>query len=567
MITFDQVTFRYDSQAEPNLIDIDFHIPKGETVLIVGPSGSGKSTIARAINGQIPYTYPGELTGTITLNGRDSKDLSLFDRSLEVGTVLQDTDGQFVGLTVAEDIAFALENDCRPQEEMRQSVQKWARLLGVEDLTEMSPHKLSGGQKQRVSISGILIDEVPILLLDEPLANLDPAAGAETMKLIRQLSQDQGYTTIIVEHRLEEALLADVDRILVVGEGRLLFNDSPTELLKSSVLQEVGVREPLYLTALKYAGVDIEQFQRLGNFQEITLDDTVLQQVEEWASQPRLEAPERSQEIILEAKDVTYSYDLEEPRPTLSQVNFQIHKGEMISVVGSNGAGKSTLAKLLCGFIRPQEGEILLQGQNIQELSIKEIADHIGFVMQNPNNMISKTLIFEEVALGLVNRGVPEDEIEERVNDALKICGLYALRNWPISALSYGQKRRVTIASILVLEPEIMILDEPTAGQDYAHYTEMMDFLEKLRKDRQMTILMITHDMHLMQEYTERSLIFDQGQLLSDTKPSELFSDQSLIRAAHLAETSLYDLGEALEGISTRDFIDYFIAYEGQVRP
>lgn len=566
IIQFEHVDFQYDSQAEKNLLDINFDIYPGETILIIGPSGSGKSTIARCINSQIPNTFPGEMKGKVSINSQNIQSSSVFDLSLDVGTVLQDTDGQFVGLTVAEDIAFALENDKVEQPLMHEQVSEWSQILGINHLLESMPNKLSGGQKQRVSIGGILINDVPILLLDEPLANLDPAAGGDTMKLINALSKEKNYTTVIIEHRLEEALLADVDRVLVINEGQLVADTTPTELLKSDILEEVGVREPLYLDAMKYAGLDINNFSKLGNFSNVTLTDKELVQIENWAHEIVDEEHKDTKKTVLEVNNVAFSYDEEAREKTLSDISFLIQEGDMVSIVGTNGAGKSTLAKLICGFVQPTTGNILVDNEDISQLSIKEIADQVGFIMQNPNNMISKTMIYEEVALGLENRGWKEEDIQERVYETLKICGLYPFRNWPISALSYGQKRRVTIASILALNPKILILDEPTAGQDYAHYTEMMQFIQELNEKNDMTILMITHDMHLMQEYTNRTLVFDAGELLADTDPSAVFSNLNLIEAAHLAETSLYQLGKLLPTMSAKDFISRFMQYEREVR-
>lgn len=566
IIQFEHVDFQYDSQAEKNLVDINFDVYAGETVLIIGPSGSGKSTIARCINGQIPNTHPGKIDGKVMVNGKDIQENSIFELSLDVGTVLQDTDGQFVGLTVAEDIAFALENDRMEQAQMIDVVDKWSQRLEIDNLLERMPNKLSGGQKQRVSISGVLVNDIPILLLDEPLANLDPAAGADTMKLINRISKDHNYTTIIIEHRLEEALLADVDRILVINDGQLVADTTPTDLLKSNILNEVGVREPLYLTAMKYAGIDITSLSTLGNFSKVSLLEEQLKQIEDWAKTVPENEEKESKEVVLEVKHADFAYDDTIEPKTLSDISFSIREGDMVSIVGSNGAGKSTLAKLICGFVRPTSGEILIDGQNIHHWSIKEIADKVGFIMQNPNNMISKTMIYDEVALGLENRGWKEEEIQKRVHDVLKICGLYPFRNWPISALSYGQKRRVTIASILVLDPKILILDEPTAGQDYAHYKEMMKFIQKLNEEKNMSIIMITHDMHLMQEYTNRTLVFDSGKLLADTNPATVFSNTELIKSAHLSETSLYQLGELLPTISSIEFISRFMEYERRVR-
>ena len=255
--------------------------------------------------------------------------------------------------------------------------------------------------------------------------------------------------------------------------------------------------------------------------------------------------------------------------PLISDLNLTINAGDMVSIVGTNGAGKSTLAKLMCGFERPDSGRITLFQEDLNGLSIKEIADSVGYVMQNPNLMISKNILFDEVSSGLVNRGLYENDAEglaEKVADALRICGLYPYRNWPISALSYGQKRRATIASILVLDPKVLILDEPTAGQDYKHYTDMMRFIEGLNRDQGITILMITHDMHLIQEYTNRTIVFHDGQVMGDMRPAAVLTDENLMAQAHLAPTSLYNLGQVVTDIDAMDFIDRFIQFERQTK-
>lgn len=561
IIKFDNFTFRYDSQAEPNLIDINFEIYPGETVLVVGPSGSGKSSLGKAINGQIPHTFPGEMTGKVRVNGTDTQEGSVFDLSLSVGTVLQDADAQFVGLTVAEDLAFSLENEGVPQDEMHGRVDKWAEILDLAVLKENRPQQLSGGQKQRVSIGGVLINELPILLFDEPLANLDPKAGLETLKLIDDLSKTLNLTTIIIEHRLEECLEADIDRVLVMNEGRLAGNMTVDELLRSDLLDEIGLRQPLYLTALEHAGYSLNHIEKIGAYKETEIPSEGLQAVEDYyGAVPASHEKDRT-ENVLEVSEVSFAYP-RQTTPPLTDITFSVTEGEMISIIGSNGAGKSTMAKVICGFERPEKGTIVIDGINQADLSIKEIADKIGYVMQNPNQMISKTMIYDEVALGLVNRGWSEEDIQDRVYATLKICGLYPFRNWPISALSYGQKRRVTIASILVLNPEIIILDEPTAGQDYRNYTSMMDFLVKLNTEYQMTILMITHDMHLMQEYTDRSLVFDSGRLIADTVPSVVFSSEELMGRANLALTSLYYLGNDLPHMTTQEFLALYMERE-----
>lgn len=563
IITFKDFSFQYHSQSEPTLIDLNLTIYEGEKLLIVGPSGSGKSTLAKCINGLVPYIYEGELQGQVTIGTKNLAETSLFDLSFEVGTVLQDTDGQFIGLTVAEDIAFALENDEVPQTEMKKEVQKWAEIVELEKLLTHRPQDLSGGQKQRVSIAGVLIDHSPILLFDEPLANLDPQAGQETMGLIEKIHQETAATILIIEHRLEEVLCEQVDRVIVLNDGKIVADTTPNQLLLSDTLKEQGIREPLYVTAMKYAGIDLNEVENLASLAQLKSPD-LAEKMTRWTSQQGLDRVSVQREELLRIDQLSYQYSRKGAK-VLDNLSVTIHRGEMISVVGKNGAGKSTLCKAICGFITPQSGELFWEDQDFSDYSIKERADKIGYVMQNPNQMISKKMIFDEIALGLELRGVAKAEIDERVTNMLHICGLYPFRNWPISALSFGQKKRVTIAAILVLEPELLILDEPTAGQDFKHYTEMMTFLEELNQ-LGVTIMMITHDMHLMLEYTTRALVINQGKLLADAEPVAVLTNAELVEAASLKETSLFSFAKQLQLADPFLFTENFVAYDREVR-
>lgn len=558
-INFNDFTFKYKSQKDPTLKEINFTIGEAEKILVIGPSGSGKSTIAKAINGQIPNTYDGDILGEVRVCNKDIKKSSIFDLSLKVGTVLQDTDGQFVGLTVAEDIAFSLENDNVEKEDMLKEVNSWAEVLAIKDLLNQKPGELSGGQKQRVSLAGVLVSNTPILLLDEPLANLDPASGLSTMRLVDKLNKNYGCSIIVIEHRLEEALSMKPDRILIIDDGKLIFDGKTSDLLKMNLLDEIGVRKPLYIKALDYSKVDVGKYDSLSNFEDTNILENDLLKIKNWADSIKVHQDISKKNSILQVRNLCFSYG--KNKNTLDDLSFTINKGDIVSLVGPNGAGKSTLAKLLCGFIRPTSGEIILDNEDIKNKSIKEIAEKIGFCLQNPNAMISKTSVKEEVAFGLRLRNVKEEVIIEKSNKILEICGLYPFRNWPIAALSYGQKRRVTIASILILDPQILILDEPTAGQDYKHYTEIMEFIKSLNKKLNLTILMISHDMHLIQEYTDRTLVIANGKLLADTSANELFANSKLLEKASLTETSLYKLAKKIN-YEPKDFIEKFISYE-----
>ncbi|MDU2713185.1 MAG: DUF3744 domain-containing protein [Streptococcus salivarius] len=535
-ISFNQFTFQYDAQAEATLKDISFDIAKGEKVLILGPSGSGKSTLAQCLHGIIPNIHKGQAQGQVRIDGQDIFKQSIYDKSQLVSTVLQDPDGQFIGLTVAEDLAFALENDCANQSEMKDKVTLWAERLDLTSLLNHRPQDLSGGQKQRVSLAGVLIDESPILLFDEPLANLDPKSGQETIDLIDKIHKEVGATTIIIEHRLEDVLYRPVDRILLVNEGELLFNGSPDELLSSTLLLENGIREPLYVTVLRQLGFDTRSAQNLSQLDALDLSDLAL------PDRVLKDKKDSSSDSILKVEGLSVSYG--DNPAIIEDLSFSLKKGERLAIVGKNGAGKSTLAKALCGFV-PSQGKLTYKGQDISQDSIAERSERIGFVLQNPNQMISQTMIFDEVALGLRLRGIEEAEVEERVHEVLKTCGLYSFRKWPISALSFGQKKRVTIASILVLKPEIIILDEPTAGQDYKTYTDIMNFLDSLQKQGH-TIVMITHDMQLMLEYSDRCLVVVEGKVIADDNPVTILNQKDLLESANLKQTSLYTLGQKL---------------------
>lgn len=563
IIEFKNYSFKYNSQVEPTLRDIDLTVYPGEKILIIGPSGSGKSTLANCINGLVPFSYAGDSTGELYIGGKKPEDLGIFGLSKTVGTVLQDTDGQFIGLTVAEDIAFVLENDCMEEEKMRKRVDAIAEIVDVKNLLHHAPGELSGGQKQRVSMAGVMIDDVDILLFDEPLANLDPATGKRAIALIDSIQKEQNKTILIIEHRLEDALYKDVDRIVVVGDGTIVADMTPDELLSGDILKQQGIREPLYVTALKHAGCEIAAKDHPAHVETMNFAP-YQEKVQDWFASAAQSLKEKRKEQVLAVEHLSFAYD--DKHPILHDIDFSVQKGEMLSIVGKNGAGKTTLSNLICGFYEPSEGRILLDGQDISPLSIKERGERIGLVMQNPNQMISKAMIYEEVALGLTVRGVPEEEIKERVYETLKICGLYPFRNWPISALSFGQKKRVSIASILVMNPEIMILDEPTAGQDYHHYTEIMEFLKRVNEEYGTTIIMITHDMHLMLEYTDRAIVIADGHMISDDTPANILTNREISDRAYLKQTSLYDMAEKCGILAPSEFVECFINYERTVR-
>ena len=561
VIEFNNFYFQYLAQKNPTLKNINLEIKKGEKVLIVGLSGSGKSTLGNCINGLIPFVYEGEVKGSCKVFGKEVSKQSIPELSKHIGTVLQDSDGQFVGLTVGEDVAFALENDNVVVDELKQRVLETAKKVEIDDLLKNAPSELSGGQKQRVSLAGVMVDNVEILLFDEPLANLDPATGKNTIELIDQISNNTNATILIIEHRLEDVLYKHVDRIVLFEDGEIIKDTTPDKLLASDLLLQSGIREPLYITACKFAGIEIKEEDHPGYIESYKLKEEDKKKLLKMAN-GNYQTISNNNEVVLEVKNLSFSYD--GVKQVIDDVSFDVKKGEMLAIVGKNGAGKSTISKLLLGFEHQDKGQILLNGRDIKGDTIYERGLKIGLVLQNPNQMISCTQIFDEVAFALKNQGVAEEEIKERVFETLKICGLYEFRNWPVSALSYGQKKRVTIASILVSKPDIIILDEPTAGQDYRHYTEIMTFLEKLNKEGQ-TIIMITHDMHLMLEYCHRSIVICDGKKIYDGSCAKVLVDEDIVNKAYLKKTSLYDLALQI-GVNPEDFTQSYINVERSKR-
>ncbi|MCI8835068.1 MAG: ABC transporter ATP-binding protein [Ruminococcus sp.] len=561
IIEFKDFTFRYKTQANPTLHDINLTIYEGEKVLILGPSGSGKSTLSNCVNGLIPFSEKGEIKGSLKVDGMETQTASLFKLSKIVGTVLQDSDAQFVGLSVGEDIAFALENENMPRSEMLPKVEDAARIVGMEDFLEHLPYALSGGQKQKVALAGVMHDKVKVLIFDEPLAALDPHMGMVAVDLIDRICREQNRTALIIEHRLEDVLYRPVDRIILMAEGRIVAAMEPEELLRSGLLKTYGIREPLYLTAMKYAGCSLGKEQKLSDPDKLELTNENRECMEKFFKETAATYEPRAEEVLIHVDQVSFSYD---EAMVLKDVNCTIRKGEKLALIGKNGAGKTTLARLICGVNRPTKGQILIQGENYTTLSIKEIGERIGYVMQNPNQMLVKDIIRDEVEMALKLRGYSAEEVESRTKRALEMCDLYSMRNWPVSSVSYGQRKRITIAAVLALEPDVIILDEPTAGQDYRHYVEIIQFINELNEKYGKTIVLITHDMHLAIENTDRAIVFAEGEMIADDKVFKVLSDDKVIQKANLKQTSLYTLACRI-GVSPEEFISRFISYERMV--
>ncbi|MGG1612871.1 ABC transporter ATP-binding protein [Paenibacillus phoenicis] len=595
VITFRHFSFRYKNQSEPTLKNIHLEIARGEKIWIAGPSGSGKSTLAHCINGLIPFSYGGEISGQLLLEGQDASAMTIFERSRRVGTILQNPDAQFVGQTVGEDVAFQLENEATPQDVMKEAVFSALDLVGMRAFEARGPYELSGGQKQQVSLAGVLSTQADILLFDEPLANLDPASGAKAMRLIDEIHRNQGKTVILIEHRAEDVLLEHIDRVIVMNEGEITAIGMPDELLAAGILPQYGLRQPLYLDALCHAGLSLSNFTGLTDPAALRLQEHVVmldgkgegneqddsermkddrqrtggsepqlrERLETWAASVPLVVRGGVGEPLLELRGVSFAY--EPGTNAVEDVSLTVRAGETVALLGSNGAGKSTLSGLITGLLKPNKGEMRLSGEVINDWSIRRRGEAIGYVMQHPHHMLTQHIVRDEVRIGLAARGVPEPERGRRADEALRICGLYPYRNWPVSALSFGQKKRLSIAAILALQPKLMILDEPTAGQDYRHYTEFMEFIARLAAEG-MAFLFITHDMHLALEYADRAAVMAGGRIIAEDTVARILADGDLTARANLRETSLARFAKAQGLTSPSRFVEAFIAAEKKVK-
>lgn len=492
IISFKNFSFQYRAQKKPTLKEINLDIYPSERVLIAGPSGCGKSTLAGCINGLNPFSNPGECSGELIVDGVDAPKSSIFQLSAHVGTVLQDPDGQFIGLTVGEDIAFALENSCMPQDEMHEITCHAAELVGIQDHLDYAPHELSGGQKQRVSLAGVMVDQVKILLFDEPLANLDPATGKQTVELIDEIQEKTDTTVVIIEHRLEDVLWRDVDRIVLMGDGKILADLHPDELLSTRLLEENGIREPLYLTALRYAGVELVPAKKPAHVDSVVINEADRKKMTDWFwSRPAAEA-EKEHEPLLEVRNLTFGY--ERGRQTLRDVSLTIHKGEMVSIVGKNGAGKSTFCNCLCGLLKPKGGEILYQGKKLSEKARTKL---FGMVMQEVNHQLFSDSVKNECLLA------NEEASEQEIRELLEKFDLEEYAEYHPMILSGGQRQRLAICQAVMGEKKLLIFDEPTSGLDFRHMCQVEKLMKQLSEEKYI-IIVVTHDYEFLNRACKR---------------------------------------------------------------
>jgi len=512
----ENLTCRYETREEPALRDVSFTAQAGEIVLIAGTSGSGKTTLLRCINGLIPRSYKAELSGRILLKGQDCSDRPLAQISQVVGTVLQDPERQILGAYVRNEVAFGLENLGVPREEIIARIDETLAYLGIEDLKDRETFTLSGGEKQKVALAGVMVMRPDIVALDEPLANLDPASAREALALIRRMA-DEGKTILIIEHRVEDVLGIRPDQVMLMEEGRVTYQGSVEGLLQVADYRAVKLPAP------------------------VVIERVVPEEVDAAArSRPPKANPEGRP--LVEFEGVSFHYP--GGPPVIQDVSLAIREGDIIGLLGPNGAGKTTLIKHAIGLLKPAEGRVLLEGKDSHEMTIAEMAHTVGYVFQSPRHMLFAPSVREELAFGPRNLGFGEQEIEENVRQALSVVHLlHEMEQSPL-ALSFGQQKRVTIASVLAMRSGILIMDEPTAGQDLANYMSFMDSVMGLRSENGReysfsAIVFITHDVDLAVSYANRVLLMSEGRIVADGPPEQVLADFGLLERCRVVPTSL----------------------------
>ncbi len=511
----DRLSFRYRNRPQPALEDISLQAEAGQVLLVAGASGCGKSTLIRCINGLIPRSYKGELSGQVTLYGRPTQGMTLPQISQIVGTLLQDPEKQILGSRVENEVAFGLENLGQPREEILARVEDALRYLGLEGLRRRETFYLSGGEKQKVALAGVLAMRPSILVLDEPLANLDPASAAEALQLIRRLA-DEGKTVIIVEHRVEDVLKIQPEKALFLEDGRVRYFGDVAGFLQAIDYHQAKLPAPLIIAQARRAPPPVQA----------------------WPD-PRQDG--RRGEVLVRFENVSFAYD--EGEPVLRDVSLDIHAGDVIAVLGPNGAGKTTLVKQAIGLLKPTRGRVLVDGKDTREMTVAQAARRIGYVFQSPSHMLFAPTVRQELAFGPKNLGYDAETIEAGVREAIRLINLVGLEEYSPLALSFGQQKRVSIAAILAMRSPILVMDEPTAGQDYQNY---MTFMAAIREMPFSAILFITHDLDLAISYANRVVLMHAGQIVADGPPEQVLSQPELLSQCRLLPTSLLEVNLAL---------------------
>ncbi len=507
-VRIENLSFRYRSRQDLAIKNINLTVDQPQVVLIAGASGCGKTTLARCINGLIPRSYKGELKGEIYLQGQNIALLPLARISQLVGTVLQDPERQILGSIVMNEVAFGLENLGLDRDEIRHRVDDALARLKITHLRERQTHYLSGGEKQKVALAGVLAMQPGILLLDEPLASLDPASAQEALEVIRGLA-DEGMTVLMVEHRVEDVLRIRPERVLFMKDGEVRYDGSPENLVEQVDYREVKLPAPMIL--------------------ELAARDVPPPSLE------ILPGVSGDPKPLVQFKDVAFGY--ESGPEVLHDINLDIRRGDVIAVLGPNGAGKTTLVKHAIGLLKPKRGQVLINGEDTRHLSVAQIASVLGYVFQSPSHMLFAPTVYDELAFGPTNLKHNPEEIRKEVTQAVETVNLKGYEQTPPLSMSFGQQKRVSIAAILAMRSRILVMDEPTAGQDYKNYLSFMDSILEMPGFE--AILFITHDIDMAVIYANRVLMVNQGTIVADGPPPEVLTDMERLRQCRLLPTSL----------------------------
>jgi energy-coupling factor transport system ATP-binding protein len=510
-LVVENLTFQYRLRSEPAIEKINFSVQPGQVMLVAGSSGCGKTTLMRCINGLIPHTYQGEMSGDVRLFGKSVTGMGLADISQMVGTLLQDPERQILGSYVMNEVAFGLESLGIPREEITPRVEKALDRLGILNLRDRETFGTSGGEKQKIALAGVLAMEPKILLLDEPLASLDPASSQEALQAFRQLA-DEGIAVMIVEHRVEDVLSIHPDVFMYMEDGKMVYLGDTDGLM------------------------DVVDYRRIKLPARVVLERARRDPAPVFVPAA---SPGTRGETLVQFEGVHFRYNEDAPE-VLKGLNFNINAGDVIAVLGHNGSGKTTMVKHALGLLKPTEGRVLLEGQDTRKMTVAQAAHTVGYVFQSPSQMLFAPTVCEELSFGPKNLGFPADKISQNVDWAIDTVSLRSEMDMPPLALSFGQQKRISIAAILAMRSRILMMDEPTAGQDYWNYQAFMDAI--LQMPGFDAVIFITHDVDLAVIYANRILLVYSGEIVADGKPKEVLKDEKLLRSCRVLPTSLLKL-------------------------
>jgi len=549
------VSYRYPRTKRTVIRKLNLTVQKGEFLAVMGENGAGKSTFCQILNGIIPHSAGGTLRGTVLIEGINTKESSVGQLSTKVGIVLEDPETQLFTTSVLNEVAFGPENLLMPVEEILERAKRVLELVRLDGYEDRPPTDLSGGQKQRLAIAAGLVMQPSILILDESTSQIDPLGVVEVLSLVQKLNKEFGMTIIMSTDKSEEVAKI-VDHVLVLDEGRKVAYGTPREIFADTGLfKKFMIRAP----QVSQLGTVLQEEEHPLTVFPIVIEEAragiieLLNDKGPPAISSTVYTKNKAEEeienaclkkSIITVEHLSYVY---QPREVLAvdDVSFDIKEGEFVAIIGQNGSGKTTILKNLLGLIHPTSGKVMVAGLDTSTTAVSELARHVGFVLQNPDQQLFAETIQDEIAFGPLNLGVDEDEVKRRVDEAINMVGLECDKMEFPPALPKGDRAKVVIASALALNPEIMILDEPTTGQDYKGCHQIMQIARKLHQEKR-TVVFVTHHMALVAEYAQRVIIMCDGKILLDSKTEDIFSQPEVIRKAHIIPPQITELSQQL---------------------